>query len=618
MCGIMGYVGARNAVDVLLGGMRRLEYRGYDSAGVAVCPDSRIDVRKTAGRLERLEELLREEPLPAASIGIGHTRWATHGRPSDYNAHPHLDDTGDFVVVHNGIIENYAEIRGWLASRGHRFNTETDTEVIPHLIRHFYRGDLLTAVLEAVRHLRGAYALAVLSRHEPDRLVAVKQASPLIIGLGRGENFIASDVPAILPYTREVLVLEEGEVALVTRDGVRVFDAEGRPVEKQAWHVEWDVAEAERGGYPHFMLKEIFEQPRAIRDTMRGRVDWAGGRVVLDEACLLPEGVREVDKVMLVACGTAYHASLVGRHLVERWARLPAEADLASEFRYRDPLCDERTLVIVVSQSGETADTLAALREARRRGATCLAVTNALGSSVAREADFVLYTWAGPEIAVASTKAYVTQLVALTLLALYLAQAREGQDGMPAGVLDERGRRAVLEGLRMLPEKAEQVLARAGEVRRLARRVAGWRDCFFIGRGLDYAVAMEGQLKLKEISYIHAEAYAAGELKHGSLALIEEGVPVVAVATQPDLMEKTLSNVAEVRTRGGRVLMVAPEDQPDLARHADHLLLLPSVHPCLAPVLAVLPLQLLAYYAAVERGTDVDKPRNLAKSVTVE
>ncbi len=612
----MGYVGGRNAVEVLLGGMRRLEYRGYDSAGVAVCPDGRLDVRKAAGKLDRLEDLLREEPLPSAFIGIGHTRWATHGRPSDRNAHPHLDDTGDFVVVHNGIIENYAEIRSWLAAEGHRFRTETDTEVIPHLIRYFYRGDLLAAVRAAVRHLQGAYALAVMSRHEPDRLVAVKQASPLILGLGEGENFIASDVPAILPYTRRVIVLEEGETALVTREGVQVFDAAGNPTDKQVWQVEWDVAEAERGGYPHFMLKEIFEQPRALRDTLRGRVDWAGGRVLLDESCLLPEGVRAVGKVVLVACGTAYHACLVGRHLIEAWARLPAEADLASEFRYRDPLCDEGSLVVVVSQSGETADTLAALREARRRGATCLAVTNVLGSSVAREADFVLYTWAGPEIAVASTKAYVTQLAALTLLALYLAQAREGVGGH--GVLDAAGRRRVLEEMRVLPERAEEVLARAEEVRRLARWVAGWRDCFFIGRGLDYAVAMEGQLKLKEISYIHAEAYAAGELKHGSLALVEEGVPVVALATQPDLLEKTLSNVAEVRTRGGRVLMVAGEGRSDLAHHADHLLLLPSVQPALAPVLAVMPLQLLAYYAAVERGTDVDRPRNLAKSVTVE
>ncbi len=614
MCGIIGYIGEKDAVRVLVAGLKRLEYRGYDSAGIATCPDGHVDIRKAAGRIDRLEELLRQHPMAPAPIGVGHTRWATHGRPSDDNAHPHTDDTGEFIVVHNGIIENFAELRRWLAEEGHVFRSQTDTEVVPHLIRHFYRGDLEEAVLQAVRLLRGAYALAIMSPREPDKLIAVKQASPLVIGLGQGENFIASDIPAVLDHTRQFYVLEEGEMAVLTRHGVRVTDLEGRPVHKTVWHVDWDAEAAEKGGYDHFMLKEIHEQPRAILDTMRGRVDWETGRVCLDEIGLAEPDVRRFRKVFLVACGTAYHAGLVTGRLIERWARLPAEADVASEFRYRDPLVDENTLVIVISQSGETADTLAALREAKGRGAYVVGITNVVGSSVAREANAVLYTWAGPEIAVASTKAYVTQLVAGTLLALYLAQAREGADG----VLAADDRRAVLSGLRSIPRLAEEVLGRAEAVRLIATVLAQHRDVFFIGRGVDYAVAMEGQLKLKEISYIHAEAYAAGELKHGTLALIEEGVPVIALATQPELWEKTLSNVIEVKARGGRVILLVPEGHEEAPLHADELLTLPPAHPFLMPIIAVIPLQLLAYYAAVCRGTDVDKPRNLAKSVTVE
>lgn len=610
MCGIVGYIGERNAANVLVNSLKRLEYRGYDSAGIAVCPNGKVDIRKTVGRLSRLEEVLRREPVPPAVIGIGHTRWATHGKPSDHNAHPLADENLEFVVVHNGIIENFAELKRWLTEQGHIFASETDTEVIPHLIRHFYRGDLVAAVRQALNRLRGAYALAILSPHEPDKLVAVKRASPLIIGLGVGENFIASDIPAVLQYTRRFYILDEGEMAVITRDSVQVTDIAGNPVEKKVVEVTWSAEQAEKGGFPHFMLKEIFEQPRAIMDTMRGRIDWEQGRVTLEEVALSPEEIGRYDKVAVVACGTAYHAGLVGKALIERWARLPVETDVASEFRYRDPLVDGRTLALVISQSGETADTLAALREAKRRGARVVAITNVVGSSVSREADDIIYTWAGPEIAVASTKAYVTQLVAVTLLAVYLAQVR--------GTMGETERRAILDEFKLLPNKAETVLGRAPQVEALARDVSRWRDAFFIGRGLDYAVAMEGQLKLKEISYIHAEAYAAGELKHGTLALIEEGVPVVALLTQPALREKMLSNIIEVKARGARVYAVTPEGDHDLAAHVDEVLALPPVHPLLAPVLTVIPLQLLAYYAAVARGTDVDKPRNLAKSVTVE
>ncbi len=620
MCGIVGYIGSRDAADVLVKGLKRLEYRGYDSAGIAVCSDgaapSVVAIRKTAGRLRHLEEGLERGPVAPAPLGIGHTRWATHGRPSDANAHPHTDADAEFVVVHNGIIENFAQLRRWLSEQGYTFRTETDTEVVPILIRHFYRGDLVAAVRQAVSRLRGAYALAILSPREPDKLIAVKQASPLIIGLGEGENFLASDVPAVLEYTRRFLVMDEGEMAVVTRDGVRVTDLEGRPIQKRVWKVDWDAEAAEKGGFDHFMLKEIHEQPRAILDTMRGRVDWDGGRVVLGEEIGLSEAdLARFEKVYLVACGTAYHAGMVGRYLIDRWARLPAEADVASEFRYRDPLVDDRTLVLVISQSGETADTLAALKEARARGARVVAVTNVVGSSIAREAHDVLYTWAGPEIAVASTKAYVTQLIALTLFALYLAQARRGR---AAGVLSDDGERAILDDLRDLSRKAETLLACGEALRLLGADLAKHQNSFYIGRGLDYAVAMEGQLKLKEISYVHAEAYAAGELKHGTLALIEEGVPVLALATQPELYDKTLSNMIEVKARGGRLVLVAPEDAREMAEHADDVVVLPAIHPFLAPVLAVIPLQLLAYYAAVARGTDVDKPRNLAKSVTVE
>jgi glucosamine--fructose-6-phosphate aminotransferase (isomerizing) len=613
MCGIVGYVGPRDAVEVLVSSLERLEYRGYDSAGVAVCRDGRVEVRKGAGRISHLRELLRRSPLGRSSLGIGHTRWATHGRPSDENAHPHTDREGCIAVVHNGIIENFSSLRRWLEERGHEFFTETDTEVIPHLIGEFYQGNLEAAVREAARRLEGAYALAIISAREPDRLVVLRRASPLVVGLGEGENFVASDIPAVLPYTRRFLVLEEGEMAVLTPQGVRLSDLEGRekPLEGRVREVDWDPQQAERGGYPHFMLKEIYEQPRALLDTLRGRVDWASRRVSLTGEHGVAEGfLQGVRKVAFVACGTAYHASLLGAYWVQRLARLPAEAHLASEFRYADPLLDPHTLVVAVSQSGETADTLAAAREARSRGGRLLAVTNVVGSSLSREAEGVLYTWAGPEVAVASTKAYLTQLVLLFLLALHL--------GREEGKLAEEEEAALVGEVARLPERAERFLPLADEeATRAAEVVASRENAFFIGRGPDYALAMEGQLKLKEISYIHAEAYPAGELKHGALALVTDGFPVVALATQPHLQEKMLSNIMEVRARGGKVLVLSPP-WPEAEPYADFFLSLPPIHPHLRPLLAVIPLQLLAYRAACLRGTDVDKPRNLAKSVTVE
>jgi len=609
MCGIVGYVGSRQAVPILIRGLRALEYRGYDSAGIAVGYNGTVDVRKRVGRIDALQELVDRRPVQGTA-GIGHTRWATHGRPSDENAHPHTDCTSSFVVVHNGIIENYAELRDELKAQGHRFSSETDTEVVAHLLEAMYDGDLVSTVRRVAARLQGAYALAVMSNREPGKIVAVKQASPLIIGLGEGENFLASDIPALLPHTRRVIPLEEGEMAVLTREDVLLMRLDGTPVTREPMVVTWDPGEAERGGYAHFMLKEIHEQPRAVRDTLAGRINRAGDGVVLDSVRFDPEWVRNLKSVHLVACGTAYHAGLIGGRLIERLAGIPAWTELASEFRYRDPLVDERTLFVAISQSGETADTLAAMREARRRGARILAITNVVGSSVAREADDVVYTWAGPEIAVASTKAYTTQVVALALLAIHLAEI--------TGHTGPLGRRNLIEALRQLPEAVEAALGLEDEMRAIGDLARDWHDAFFIGRGLDYFAALEGQLKLKEISYIHAEAYAAGELKHGTLALIEQGTPVIALVTQPDLREKMISNIEEVRARGAEVFAFARRDLTGIDRYARQAVKLPVVHPLLMPVVAAVPLQLLAYYAAVARGTDVDKPRNLAKSVTVE
>jgi len=628
MCGIVGYVGPRPALPVLLSGLARLEYRGYDSAGVVVLEGGRVLACKREGRLSRLEAELRpyldasgsaaagggipggsaEPDGNRARVGIGHTRWATHGVPSDENAHPHADCHGRFWVVHNGIIENYRELRAELQARGHVFRSDTDTEVVPHLIESLYRGDLAAAVAEAVRRLRGSYALAVMSPLHPGTLVAVRQESPLVVGLGRGENFLASDVPALLEFTRDTYILDEGEMAVLSPHGVQVTDRGGRPVAKEVFRVTWDASMAQKGGYPHFMLKEIHEQPGALRQTLLPRLGEEGD-VRAEEDGLDPAWLGRFRRVHLVACGTAYHAGLVGKYLLEGLARIPAEAELASEFRYRQPLVDRDTLVVVISQSGETADTRAALREARARGAGVLAIVNVVGSSIAREAERVLYTWAGPEIAVASTKAYSCQVAVLTLLALHLGRLR--------GTLPAEESRRLGRSLRALPALVEEALAGAGRVAEVAGQVAGHEDVFFIGRGLDYAVAQEAQLKLKEISYIHAEAYAAGELKHGTLALIVPDTPVVALVTQPALREKTMSNVEEVRARGGRVYLFAPASLASGAAGVE-VLTLPEVDPWLAPLVAVVPMQLLAYYAAVARGCDVDKPRNLAKSVTVE
>lgn len=610
MCGIVGYIGPQPAVPILLDGLKRLEYRGYDSAGIAIYNGNGIEVYKRAGKLAALGEIINGKH-DLARIGIGHTRWATHGRPTDYNAHPHLDCRGRIAVVHNGIIENYLELRRWLTAEGHVFRSETDTEVLPHLLEHYYRGDLVAAVLQAIQHLHGSYALVALAADEPHRLVGVRQDSPLVIGLGEGENFLASDIPALLRHTRRTHILADGEIAVAEAAAVEVLNRSGQKIEKPVFHVQWEAQQAEKNGYPHFMLKEIHEQPRALKDTLSGRIDDAAGRVMLDhELGWSAEDIKNIRRIFITACGTACHAGLVGRYVIEKLARIPVEVDIASEFRYRDPLITPEDLVIVISQSGETADSLAALREAKRRGVKVLAVTNVVDSSIAREADHVLYTWAGPEIAVASTKAYVTQLLVMYLLAIYLAEKR--------GTLPPSLSAELVPELRLLSSKAQAVLDASGEVEEFARRYYRVEDAFFIGRGLDYPVAMEGSLKLKEISYIHAEAYAAGELKHGTLALIVEGVPVIALATQEDLLEKMISNIKEVKAREATVLGLAMEGNEAIKEVADQVIFIPRTHPLLAPVLAIIPLQLLAYYMAVARGCDVDQPRNLAKSVTVE
>ncbi|WP_041695506.1 glutamine--fructose-6-phosphate transaminase (isomerizing) [Alicyclobacillus acidocaldarius] len=609
MCGIVGYIGPRNVKDVVVGGLAKLEYRGYDSAGVAALADGNIRIVKAVGRLSNLEEKLAEMPI-SGHIAIGHTRWATHGKPSDENAHPHQDCSGRFAIVHNGIVENYLSLREELVALGHEFRSETDTEVVAHLIEEMYNGDLFETMIAVGKRIRGAYALVVMAKDHPDEIVAIRRASPMIIGLGEKENFVASDIPAILEYTRDIYVMEDGEMAVLRRDGVECFTMDGEPVKKEVYHVTWDAVSAERGGYPHFMLKEIHEQPRAVRDTLRGRVSEDLSRVELPELGLEDEDIRAIDRIHIVACGTSWHAGLVGKAAIEAFARIPVNVEIASEYRYSDPIVTDHTLVIAITQSGETADTLAAMREMKKRGVRVVAITNVVGSSAAREADCTIITWAGPEIAVASTKAYTTQLVALYLLAVRF--------GLSRGTLAEEKAREVLAALDNLPQVVEQVLDTAPQIESFAKRYKDAHDTFFIGRGIDYAVSLEGALKLKEISYIHAEAYAAGELKHGTLALITDGVPVIALAMQPELYEKTLSNIVEVKARGAFVLGLTWVGNEDLEKTVDEVIYLPKTMPLLAPVAAVIPLQLLAYYAAVARGNDVDKPRNLAKSVTVE
>jgi glucosamine--fructose-6-phosphate aminotransferase (isomerizing) len=614
MCGIMGYIGHRAALPILLDGLRRLEYRGYDSAGVAVLGNGHIEVRKTAGKLSRLEDVTRSESL-VGSMGIGHTRWATHGLPTDENAHPHSDCTGRVVVIHNGIIENFLSLKEALVARGHTFRSDTDTEVLAHLIEEQLDGSsgtpvpLEDAVRRAVSQASGAYAIVVMTSDQPDRIVAVRQISPLIVGLGKGETILASDIPALLSHTRDVLIIEDGEMAVLTAGGATIQLLDGTRVRRRRQRITWNAEMAEKGGFPHFMIKEIHEQPQALQDTMMGRLD-AEGKVELDGVAYTTEQIRRLQKVWITACGTAYHSGLVGRWLIERWAKIPVELDFASELRYRDPLVAPDTLAVAISQSGETADTLAAVREAKHRGARILAVTNVIGSTLSRAAEDVLYIRAGPEIAVASSKAYITMLVGLQMLALDL--------GLRRGALTPEAASAMIHKMKMLPAKAQEVLNREDEVRDLAERLAMFEHVFFIGRGLDYAVAMEGSLKLKEISYVHSEALAAGELKHGTLALVTQGTPVFALVTQRHVYEKTLSNIQEVKARGGQVIAVAYDGDTEITKHADTVLRIPETDDMLAPVLAIIPLQLLAYHVARARGNDIDQPRNLAKSVTVE
>jgi glutamine---fructose-6-phosphate transaminase (isomerizing) len=610
MCGIMGYIGNREAQPILINGLRKLEYRGYDSAGIAICDGATIGIRKAKGRIDVLESQTQKSGLQG-SIGIGHTRWATHGRPSDENSHPHFDQSGKFSIVHNGIIENYLDLKQELIEKGVTFTSETDTEVIVHLLAQEYDNDLVAAVQKVAGKIRGAFALGVMTEHEPDKLIAVRMASPLIIGVGENENFIGSDIPAILEHTRDVYVLEDGDLAILTKDSVHVMRLDTtEPIERELVRIEWDKEQAEKDGFAHYMQKEIYEQPRALRNTMTGRIDATQQKVIFPNLQLSEASARRVEKIYIVACGTAYHAGLIGKHVIERLAQIPVEVDVASEFRYRRPLFQPNTLTIAVSQSGETADTLAAMREAKRNGSAVLAITNVVGSSIARDADDVITTNAGPEIAVASTKAYTSQLIAFYLLGIYLAQAK--------GTLDADTRASLLHQLTALPDQVEHILEHADEIRHFAESIKDEQHLFFIGRGLDHAVSMEGSLKLKEISYIHSEAYAAGELKHGTLALIEEGTRVIALATQDELHEKMISNITEVKARGAKVLGITLDGHVELHRSVDDVCLIPQTDALLTPVLGVIPLQLISYYTSVALGNDVDRPRNLAKSVTVE
>lgn len=609
MCGIVGYIGEKQAIPVLMEGLSKLEYRGYDSSGVAIYDGKEIKIRKFKGRLSVLEEYLKTETLPG-TLGIGHTRWATHGEPSDENSHPHSNESKNLVLVHNGIIENYVSIKAMLVEKGYHFTSDTDTEVLVHYIDYYYNGDLVEAVQKVLEKVRGSYAFAVISKTEPDKMVCVRKENPLIVGVGEGENFIASDIPAILNHTRKIYLLDENEICIVTRDNIKFLSVEGKEVKKDIFEVDWNIDAAEKGGYEHFMIKEIHEQPKAVKDTMTSRINLETDEIKLDDIKLTKEYMAGIEKIFIVACGTAYHAGMVGKYVIERMAKIPVEVDIASEFRYRDPILNEKTLTIIVSQSGETLDTFAALKEARRKGSRILSIVNVVGSSIARESDDVLYTWAGPEIAVASTKAYTTQIVAFYILALYMAQMRETMT--IAEVLE------VKKEMMMLPEMVEKALTYKETLQRFATKNTHIKDMFFLGRGLDYALGLEGSLKVKEISYIHSEAYAAGELKHGTIALIEKGTVVMALLTQDALYEKMVSNIKEVKARGAYVFALAKEGNLEVADVADKTIYIPHVSDILAPIVAVIPLQLLAYYLAVEKGCDVDKPRNLAKSVTVE
>ncbi|MFJ8309085.1 MULTISPECIES: glutamine--fructose-6-phosphate transaminase (isomerizing) [unclassified Streptomyces] len=615
MCGIVGYVGGQSALDVVVAGLKRLEYRGYDSAGVAVLADGGLAAAKKAGKLVNLEKALLEAPLPAGGTGIGHTRWATHGGPTDANAHPHLDNAGRVAVVHNGIIENFAALRTELAERGHTLASETDTEVVAHLLAECYSSseDLAEAMRQVCRRLEGAFTLVAVHADEPDVVVGARRNSPLVVGVGEGESFLASDVAAFIAYTRSAIELGQDQVVELRRDGVNVTDFDGAPAETRAYHVDWDASAAEKGGYDYFMLKEIAEQPKAVADTLLGRID-AAGSLTLDELRIPDAVLREVDKVVVVACGTAYHAGMIAKLAIEHWTRIPCETELASEFRYRDPILDQRTLVIAISQSGETMDTLMALRHAREQGAKVLAICNTNGSTIPRESDAVLYTHAGPEVAVASTKAFLTQLVACYLVALYLGQVRGTKWG------DEI--RAVVHDLAEIASEVDRVLETMEPVRELARSLADKDTVLFLGRHVGYPVALEGALKLKELAYMHAEGFAAGELKHGPIALIEQDLPVVVVVPSPRgrsvLHDKIVSNIQEIRARGARTIVIAEEGDEAVVPYADHLIRIPATPTLLQPLVATVPLQVFACELATARGNEVDQPRNLAKSVTVE
>ena len=608
MCGIVGYVGPKEAAPLLLEALHKLEYRGYDSSGICVAANGAIQVAKARGRLQVLRDMTQEGAQLPGHIGVGHTRWATHGEPSDVNSHPHLSQGGRVALVHNGIVENYMELREFLTEKGYTFASQTDTEIAAQLIDHCYHGDPVQAVREAVNLLTGSFALGIIFRDHPDQIIAVRKDSPLIVGLGQGENFIASDIPALLKHTRDILRLDEYELAVIRQDRVQVFDRYGDPVEKPVQHVDWDPGAAEKGGYAHFMLKEIMEQDRVLRDTLRPRV--REGQIQLELKHITPEDFRDCDRVYIVACGSASHVGHVARTYIEKLTRVPVCVELASEFRYIDPIITPHTITIVISQSGETLDTLFALREAKSRGSKVLSIVNVVGSSIANESQDVIYTWAGPEIAVATTKAYSAQLAVCYLVALYMAQCK--------GALSPQALADAIAALNALPELATHMLQSQDQLKYLASLYFGCKDIFFIGRNVDWAIALEGSLKLKEISYIHSEAYAAGELKHGTISLVEPGTLVVALCAYGPLREKMVSNIREVKARGAIVLALAEEGQPQVAEAADHVVWLPKADPLLAPSLAVIPLQLFAYYVALLKGCDIDKPRNLAKSVTVE
>lgn len=608
MCGIVGYIGKAQAAPILLDGLAKLEYRGYDSAGISIFDGENIETVKTKGKIKDLRELTHDGADLAGTVGIGHTRWATHGEPSDVNSHPHVNASETIAVVHNGIIENYLELKKRLLDKGYVFQSETDTEVVTLLLDYYFDGDLLKTLAKVMSRIEGSYALGIINKDNPDEIIAVKKDSPLIVGLSEDGNYIASDIPAVLKHTRKIYILEDREIVKLTRDKVTVYNQDLDIVEKEVTEIQWDVSAAEKGGYQHFMMKEIYEQPKAVRDTIFPRL--REDEVFIHELRMTEEQIKDLKKIFIIACGSAYHAGVTGKYVIEELSRIPVEVDLASEFRYRNPILEDNTLAIIISQSGETADTLAAMREAKRKGVRTLAVVNVVGSSIAREADDVLYTWAGPEIAVATTKGYTSQLSALYLLALHFGKIREK--------ISRSDYLEMIQELKTLPDKIENMLQDKEKIQYLANQYIGLKDVFFLGRGIDYASALEASLKLKEISYVHSEAYAAGELKHGTISLIEDGTLVVALVTQEQLYGKIVSNIVEVKTRGAFVLAVTNEDNTDIEKNADYVFYIPKTNKNFTGLMATIPMQLFAYYVAVAKGCDVDQPRNLAKSVTVE